>query len=318
MLLSNNRLPAKVNNMKVNNKIVFCVFSFNRGKFLRNCIQSIEKNVPFARILIFDDDSSDSETINILNNLKQKHTVYQPGYISNHHLGGLYGNMQSALEACKNEKLVCYLQDDTQIVRPLLDTDIEHIEHLFLKLPDLGFINPCFIRGINRTRKIRYQYDPVNNVYFRDPDKRSAGRYFSALLITKPDRLIQSNWTFLSSEPNNSKQAQKLFRPMAYLFSPFAMWLPEVPAYRGKKKTLGLKLAEKKRRCGYYPFKTLTHQQLLALQNRTPDKIPYAEDFLDCEPACPPKPWAYNPLTGTGWMKTLNEIEINLKKLFKN
>ncbi len=303
--------------MNKNNKIVFCVFSFNRGHFLTNCIQSIEKNAPSSRIIIFDDDSNDPQTIDVLNELKERHDVYQPGHSSSHHLGGLYGNMQSALDVCKKEKLVCFLQDDTQIVRELSDEDIKKIEDTFLSLPDLGFISPCFIRGINRSRGIKYQYDQANHIYFRTPDKRSAGRYFSALLIMKPDRLLATKWTFLSSEPDNSRQAQQFFRPMAYLFSPFAMWLPEVPAYRGKKKTLGLKLAEKKRGCGYFPFKQLTAQQILAINKRSPEMIPYAEDYLDCEPKCPPKPWAYNPLTGTGWIKVLNELEINLKKIFK-
>lgn len=295
--------------------MIFCVFSFNRGQFLRNCINSIESCAPGSRVIVFDDNSDDPDTVETLEDIKTRHTLVRPGHRSQHHLGGLYGNMQSALEYCHDAELVCYLQDDTQIVRPITADTINTINETFDDLPRLGFLHPCFIRGINRTRGAEYTFDSDARLYYRAPTKRSAGRFFSALLIMKPQRLIQAGWRFESSEPRNNRQAENLFQPMGYLFAPFAMWLPEVPAYRGKKKTLGLKLAEKKRGCGYFPFKQMTTQQVEAMQNRPSGEIPYAEDFLECIPASPKKPWAYNPLTDTGWMKTLNQVEINFKKL---
>ena len=295
--------------------MIFCVFSFNRGQFLRNCINSIESCAPDSRIIVFDDNSDDPDTVAVLQDIKTRHTLVQPGHSSQHHLGGLYGNMQSALEYCSDEELVCYLQDDTQIVRPLAADTITTINEAFDRLPRLGFLHPCFIRGINRTRGAKYLYDSDTNLYYRAPTTRSSGRFFSALLIMKPRRLLESGWRFESSEPKNNRQAEKIFQPMGYLFFPFAMWLPEVPAYRGKRKTLGLKLAEKKRRCGYYPFKQMTTRQVEAMHHRPSSEIPYAEDFLECIPASPKKPWAYNPLTDTGWIKTLNQLEISARRL---
>jgi len=297
--------------------MIFCVFSFNRGLFLQNCIQSIENCAAQSKIIVFDDDSDDPETIEVLQQIKTKHTVIQPGHSSKHHLGGLYGNMQSALEYCRDEELVCYLQDDTQIVRPLTEQDRTILNETFSRLPGLGFLHPCFMKGINRARGARYIYDPDSNLYFRGPTKRSAGRFFSALLIMKPARLLASGWQFNSSEPLNSQQAETLFQSMGYLFSPFAMWLPEVPAYRGKRKTLGLKLAEKRHGCGFYPFQLMTAEQVSALNNRPHTNFPYAEDFLQCTPETPKKPWAYGSLAGTGWMKTLNQLEISTRRIFK-
>ena len=296
--------------------MIFCVFSFNRGRFLRNCIESIENCASDSKIIVFDDHSDDPETIEILQGIKTSHTLVQPGHSSQHHLGGLYGNMQSALEYCRNEDLVCFLQDDTQLVRPLTEHTITDINEAFDRLPRLGFLHPCFIKGINIKRGAQYLYDSDSKHYYRAPTERSAGRFFSALLIMKPDRLLQSGWRFESSEPKNNRQAEKLFQPMGYLFSPFAMWLPEAPAYRGKRKTLGLKLAEKKRGCGYFPFKQMTAQRVEALHERPSNELPCAEDFLECIPESPKKPWAYNPLTDTGWMKTLNQLEISARRIF--
>ncbi|TDT44342.1 glycosyltransferase involved in cell wall biosynthesis [Halospina denitrificans] len=296
--------------------MIFCVFSFNRGRFLENCVESIEQCVPDAHVVIFDDDSTDPETCTFLASLEERHTVLKPGSVSSHRLGGLYDNMQAALDYCRDESLVCFLQDDTQVVRHLDSSEIGELETRFDNNPALGFISPCFIRGINRNRGLAYTYDGDSGLYFRSESSNSAGRFFSALLIMKPARLLEVEWHFGRSEPENERQAKEVFSPMGYLFAPFAMWLPEVPAYRGKRKTLGLRLAEKKRNCGYYPFRIMDEAQVRSLKARDPEVLPYAEDFLNCEPNDPPRPWAYNPLTGTGWLKTLNQIEVSLRRLF--
>lgn len=215
-----------------------CIFSYNRGNYLKNCIASVESCAPESRIVIFDDDSDDSETLEYLREIGNKYTIIQPGHSSSHHLGGLYGNMQSALDYCKEENLLCFLQDDTQLVRAVTAEDIKVLIGAFDQNPQLGFLHPCFIKAVNLKQGASYSYDPSLNLYFRDLTKRSAGRYFSALLITKPARLRASGWRFAASEPANSQLAQKHFLPMGYLFAPFAMWLPEVPAYRGKRKPL--------------------------------------------------------------------------------
>lgn len=299
--------------------MIFCVFSFNRGRYLENCITSIETCAPGHSIVILDDNSTDPETTRVLEKYRGKYRVIQPpgNAKSKHHLGGLYGNMQRAFEECIDAELVCYLQDDTQMVRRLEDKDIEDIEARFQKAPALGFINPCFIRGINFTKGAEYAYNAELKLYFRERSRRSSGTYFSALLIMKPGRLRDAGWSFAESEPANNQKAATHFMPMGYLFAPFAMWLPEVPAYRGKKKTLGLKLAEKKRKCGYYPFALMTDSEITDLKQRHESRLPIAEDFLHCEGQEPPKPWAYNPLTNTGWIKTLNQAEVSIRRLFK-
>jgi len=299
--------------------MIFCVFSFNRGRYLDNCIRSIEACAPGHPVVIFDDNSDDPETLSTLKKCQPRHRVIRPEKNTNtrHHLGGLYGNMQRAYEEFQDADLVCFLQDDTQMVRAIGAEDLEGIADRFQKAPDLAFINPCFIRGINLTKGAHYNYDEKLGLYFRDQSTRSSGTYFSALLIMKPARLSEAGWVFQGSEPANNQAARKQFMPMGYLFSPFAMWLPEVPAYRGKRKTLGLKLAEKKRKCGFYPFDILLEKDVQVLKNRPASQLPVAENFLSCVAHQPPKPWAYNPLTNTGWIKNLNQVEVSLRRLLK-
>ncbi|MFO8113226.1 MAG: glycosyltransferase [Desulfosalsimonadaceae bacterium] len=297
--------------------LCICIFSYNRGNYLKNCIASVESCAPESKIVIFDDGSDDPDTLKTLAEIGKKHAVVQPGHASSHHLGGLYGNMQSALDFCKEEEILCFLQDDTQLVRGVTAEDMEVLTGAFDRNPHLGFLHPCFIKAINLKQGASFSYDPSLNLYFHDPTKRSAGRYFSALLITKPSRLLAAGWRFAASEPANSRLAQKYFLPMGYLFAPFAMWLPEVPAYRGKKKTFALRLAEKKRRCGYYPYRIMDPAEVKRLKERSPSVLPVAEAFLACDGKEPSRPWAYNPLTGLRWLKLLNQLEVSLRRLFK-
>lgn len=307
---------VQVQDEHMNPLLTFCVFSFNRGEYLKNCIRSIERCAPESKIIIFDDDSDDPETIAVLREIKRRYTVVQTGHSNTtHHLGGLYSNMQKALAFSRDEKLICFLQDDTQIVRTVSAKDIETINNIFERDPKLGFLHPCFIRGINLERRVTFSYDESLGIYFRDPTTRSVGRFFSALLITRPARLMAAGWRFGPSEPANNHLAEKLFSPMGYLFAPFAMWLPEVPAYRGKKKTFALRRAEKIRHCGFYPFNILSENEVEGLMSRDASVLPVAEAFLSCRGSEPAKPWTYNPLTRLKGLKMLNELEVGLRRM---
>lgn len=297
--------------------MLFCVFSFNRGQFLQNCIDSIERCAPGARIAVFDDNSYDEHTQAVLKDIASRHTVIQPGHQSQRRLGGLYGNMQTALDYAANESLVCYLQDDTQMVRALSADDIIAINAL-LDDDRIGFVSPCFLRGRNRQRDRRSMvFERARDVYFRLPTGQSAGSHFSALLVMRPAKLLAKGWVFGRSEPENDRQAATLFGRMAYLKTPFAMWLPEVPAYRGKRKTWALKIAERQRRSGYFPFRILDDEEVRALRKRPSDQLPVAEDFLTCQNGTPKVPWAYHPMQDDRWLLRLSSAELALRRWFR-
>lgn len=291
--------------------MIFCIFSFNRGPFLSNCIRSIEHCLPEAEIVIFDDNSEDAETLSILKEVAQTHRVVVPEELGSTKHGGLYDNMQSAIELLKDRELVCFLQDDTQIVRPIFDSEVQRLRALFAEDPTLGFIQPCFLRASAKHRRpFKTPGDADTTLLYREDRGQSAGVHYSDLLITSPSRLLERGWTFKSSEPDNEKQAKTLFGPMPYLYSPFAMWLPAVPAYRGKTKTWALKYAEEIGQCGYYPFEIWSADQSRQFLARPAKQLPIAEDYLSCRGHAPEKPWKYTPLSGHRWLKKLNSIEL--------
>jgi glycosyl transferase family 2 len=299
-------------------KLTVCIFSFNRGRFLKNCVDSINACIPNAEIVVFDDDSDDPETVEYLQMASTLFAVVGPREAGKIKHGGLYHNMNTALELLSDRSMLCFLQDDTQVVRSISPFELNEIHVAFDKNPALGFIHPCFIRGIDLTKRKVVPLDgPSPNLFFRQDTGQSAGIHYSDLSVFNPRRLVDAGWTFYQSEPANDEQAKALFGMMAYMWRPFAMWLPEVPAYRGKNKTLGLRLAERKKQVGFYPFNLMTANDVQALPENNSSRLPIAEEYLECHPYSPDKPWTYNPLSGLRLFKQLNNLEVAFRRWFK-
>lgn len=296
--------------------MIFCIFSYNRGRFLENCVRSIETCVEKASIYVFDDTSDDPDTLDVLEHIHNKHAVFTSGAIAGGKHGGLYGNMQTALLQFAGNSMVCFLQDDTQLVRRVEQDEIQALRAYFDKHPQAAFLHPCFLKGATRERdRASLRYDSSAGVYRRVQTGQSAGTYYSDVCILSPGRLMEKGWTFSSSEPANDRRAGSHFEAMGHLFAPFAMWLPETPAWRGKHKTLALRLAERRRPIGFHPFHIMTDTETTRLKSRSPEVLPFAEDFLQCSGVGLPQPWSYYPLQGSRWLKKLNSWELFLRRL---
>ena len=293
----------------------FFIFSFNRGPFLANCIRSIEDCAPDCRLTVIDDGSDDAETVAVLEDIGKRHRVISKTAESGHKLGGLYANMQVAFELADDDELMCFLQDDTQMVRPFGDADIRALRDSFDRNPELGFISPAFVRGISlkhpADRDIRF--DEQAGMWFWYPQKRSTGTWFSALLIADPRRLRAVNWQFAVGESVNNRRASELFCRMGRMRVPFSMWLPNGRAYRGKQKSLALRFGEWYRRCGIYPLEMMSETEVAALQEAQPPRLPVAEECLRVQGGPLKTPGTYDPMQGAGILKVFDRIERKLK-----
>lgn len=298
----------------------FCIFSFNRGQLLKNCVESIEQCVENPTILVVDDNSFDPETLKIIKEIEIKHKVIKPD-IDNFHMlkcGGLYNNMQMALNYIPPGELAYFAQDDSQLVRKVSTQDIADINLFFNKNSDSAFLNYTFLKGKVRERdQISTYFDDESKSYFRKNTGQSAGVYFSAICIAHADRLKAKNWQFDARERNNNIQAKTLFGLMGFLKNPFLMQLPSAPAYRGKVKTLGLSLAEKHHKCGFHPFNLMSSKESEEFQNRKQEILPVAEDFLTLKNTELRKPWAISPFQDTKLLKPLHRIELTIRNWFK-
>lgn len=292
------------------------VFSYNRGPFLDNCIRSIEECAPDCRLTVIDDGSDDRETRAVLERIGERHRVISKTADTGHKLGGLYANMQAAYELAGEDELICFLQDDTQMVRRLTAEDVRAFEQCFEREPKLGFISPAFVRGISLKHAADrdFRFDQASDLWFWYPKKRSTGTWFSALLIASTRRLRQVNWQFEVGESVNNRQAREVFCRMGRLRAPFAMWLPNGRAYRGKQKSLALRFGEWRRRCGIYPLELMGAVDVEKLQAAEPPRLPVAEEILQLRDGVRLKaPWTYDPMQGASLLKLLDRLERKLK-----
>lgn len=288
------------------------VFSYNRGPFLDNCIRSIEECAPECRLTVIDDGSDDGETRAVLERIGERHRVISKTADTGHKLGGLYANMQVAYELAGEDELICFLQDDTQMVRRLTLEDIRGFEQCFEREPKLGFLSPAFVRGISLKHAADrdFRFDERQGLWFWYPKKRSTGTWFSALLIASTRRLREVGWCFEVGESVNNRRAKEIFCRMGRLRVPFAMWLPNGRAYRGKQKSLALRFGEWRRRCGLYPLERMSDAEVEQLQAAEPPQLPVAEEVLRLRGGARLKaPWTYDPMQGAALLKLLDRLE---------
>ena len=304
----------------------FAVFSFNRAEFLVNCLRSLEQCATHIPVTVFDDNSTDLATLAVLADIRHRASesallrLAQPSVRSaglasgqSKH-GGLYNNMQLALDSLPDDTLMCTLQDDMQLVRPLTDADVAVIQTYFDVAPGRAFLHQAFIKA-SELRRSRVDYDAADDIYTLQRDKRSAGCFYSDICIAHVGRLRAARWKFMPRESMNEKQAREKFATMAYLANPFVAWLPAAPAWRGKQRTLALRLGEKRQRCGFYPFVSMSDEESLAFCARERTVLPVAEQCLRLDSSVALKqPWVYHPLQGSRWLKWLNSAELKLRR----
>ncbi len=276
--------------------LTICIFSYNRGTFLKNAIDSCALYAKNTPVCIVDDHSDDPETISVLNNLPKDIALLKPTLLGRHRHGGLYDNMQMALDLAPSE-WVLFMQDDMQLVRPFDQDDAQYIEDFFSTFEQAAFLNPVFLKGLRRKRNIRITrtYDNFPG-YYRDyrNKKTATGISYCDMVIGHSQRLRAGGWQFLSSEKDNAAQATERFGQMGCMANPFVMYLPQVPVYRGKEKTRAVQLAEKWSGSQPKRFVQLDPDIWQRFKRRPLEQLPVAEEFLQCEDPRVKKPYTYS------------------------
>lgn len=295
------------------------IFSYNRGKYVKNCLESIASCCPDAVVTIYDDDSTDTETVSYLKGVSCK--VVNSHSEGRHRHGGLYGNMQIALKDAKS-KYILFLQDDTQLVRRVDKIDLELIDTFFRENREAAFINPVFLKG-HRRRSIDKQLMPQLKFrgYYQEISEvikpRPVSMFYCDVVLVHVDRLKLADWCFLESETNNAHQASKRFSKMLQLADPFVMHVPQVPVFRGKKSTVGSRLAEKVVGCDVKAFQIMADLDVEKMRERSLNLAPYAEDYLNTINSKVRKPYSYNAINARWYTRFIHKLEYGIYSLFK-
>lgn len=272
--------------MSINYSFVVFIFSFNRGEFLYNCITSVEKSIDDIKIVIFDDNSDDPQTLRVLERASRHHEVIKNSRLDEFEkkTGGLAGSMNMAMQYAldRHYEYAVFVQDDMQFVRRIFDTDFRDLIAYFENVKNSIQISTNFVRKLS--------YDNINNEFYIDKNSKSylkkegAGRgksNFSDTGVFSVSRFFELFERFEIGEDVNNAKAKSRGLACGLAIYPFMCWLPYPPSYRGKKKDWRHRIFEYFGRSGYYPIKRMSASDVSEFIHRDPSVIPVMEEFLE-------------------------------------
>lgn len=268
------------------------VFSFNRGQFLQNCVSSIEACLPATSITIIDDRSTDPRTVQVLRSLAARYEILQssPDALTEHKTGGLSGGMNLAMSIAKarGNEYVLFLQDDMQLVRPVLPRDLKAIESYFQSVPNTIQISSNFGRALSAPDFFdKFDVHLEASCYLRKPGMETGKSGFSDTGIFSVSRYSQLFESFVLGELGNSQKAVQRGLRCGRSLYPFSSWLPYPTSYRGKHRSFQHRFFEYFGRSGYYPIDIMTESSVERLFARNPNiDCAQMEEYLH-SPGCP-------------------------------
>lgn len=298
----------------MSNQIEVAIFSFNRGSYLKNCVESVRKSMPLASIKIYDDNSDCVETVSYLETLGDM-VKYSDRNLQGRH-GNLYSNMQMALDQAERRFLL-FLQDDCQVIRELDESDISHIRSIFSD-PEIGFLRPQLMKSsdVERWKREldsvadRRAYYPVDEF-----DQVAFGNAYSDVVLADVAKLRAKKWEFSESERFNQSFAKTAFKHMPFMANGFVFYCPEVPSYRNKKLFLASRIAQNRLNGSISVFKMLTRSQNDEFIHRDIDCWPVAEIYLTPSNPDVVKPFLYQDYKKSKSLLLIYKLERGLFKI---
>lgn len=297
-------------------KLSIAIMSYNRGLYLRNLLDSIERHCPDAVTFVVDDRSDDPDTLAVLEACPQA-VFTSNGTLENRH-GNLYRNMQKALEVCETPYLL-FLQDDTQIVRDVTARDMEIFIDAFSD-PDLAFLRPSFMKKSDCDNFIPHVDADVARGLIMPKETYAdvrLGNAYCDVVMCDVAKLRGVNWTFKYTERANQIEAQTHFSSMPFLWSPCAFYCPEVPSYRDRKLYLASRLVQRKRRGVVARYNSIEGAALEDFMGRTEGSWPIAEHVLIPNLDDIADPFVFQDYSKTPWLHALYKVESRLWRMIK-
>jgi len=311
--------------MDIKNKNKCYVFSYNRGIFLKNCVDSLEKYASkYFDLTIIDDFSDDEETKKLLKQYSKKYRIiYPPVKYKNRHTGNFYANMNYAFkDASKaNAELILFIEDDMQIVREVHQEDISRINNFFEKNPKSVQLYINFFKKCNISYKKNIIFDEDSKVaYFRD-DQHPLNSHYCSNGIFNSKRVSDFIGNLEDKLAVNEKKLKEKGCKMGFYMYPFMMWLPMLVSYRDKKTNRFHKIKEFFANAGYYPYDEMSQETQSKLLKHKAENIPYAEDYLKPEKVHKFKRWSFTGVDYAfrelgGWRIRVGRLLSFLEKKF--
>ena len=296
------------------NELEVAIFSYNRGKYLKNCIESIVENLPGVKVTVFDDYSDDKDTVEYLASLGDRVVLGRDGSDSRH--GNLYRNMQLALEL-SSKRFLLLLQDDIQVVRRVDEHDMQTIDTIFSD-PDIAFLRPQFMKlgdGERNVSLLAASSEVRAYIPKLEFKETTFGHSYCDVVLCDIPKLKKAAWTFLDGERANQIQAHGMFKYMPFMADSFIFYCPEVPCYRNKKLYLASRIVQNKLQGKLSRFMTLSEEENASFIERDINIWPIAENFLEATNKDVVKPFVYQDYSKSILLQNIYRLERGLYKV---
>ncbi|PCJ67865.1 MAG: hypothetical protein COA58_01630 [Bacteroidetes bacterium] len=269
------------------NKFLVAIFTYNRGRHLNNCVESLELNmkIPFD-LVIYDDDSTDKLTLDILSSLRRKYLVVtntSPG--ENSKVKGLYSNMNGAIEYGINGKYnyLQFLQDDVQLVREI-DLDYLTSAETVFKNPEVFSISSMFFKKNHQVDFEKYlKFDTTSQMYLPKSMEQKYMTGIADIGLFSLEKITQINWRFEMDEALHIAKGREMGLIRGVTKNPHFSFLPWPSTSRSGfslLKRVLMVVLDKWYNVGFHPLNSISEESETKLQNRSLFDFPYAEDFL--------------------------------------
>jgi glycosyltransferase involved in cell wall biosynthesis len=252
---------------------LICIFSYNMGETLAQCISSTRQMCQGFDLAIIDDQSEDAETRTILEMNRDvfRYFLVSEGLKGTKKHGNLYENIQAMCDLAIREgyEYIFLVQDDMQFVRPMDEPICMQYSELFASDENVLQVDPRFLR-----RSEKYQVRKDLKAYeFAEGDRR---RSYADVGILRLSILRSIKWRFLPSEGENKTALTALGYVRLFPYSPIATHVPFPVTYRNGRKRPAKFLFNR----GKYSFYELTPSEQRAMDSRPIDAIPYFRTYL--------------------------------------
>lgn len=250
--------------------VLLCVFSYNMGATLDNCLRYIAELAPGFDVVLMDDASTDPETLDVMNRhsrmFKDVFVNLDPKEGKRH--GNLYRNIQHMCDyaAELGYRYVFLIQDDTQFVRPFSAAVLLEYQRIFEADAMLLQVDPRFLR-FGRDFEVLREIGGYKN---KGPTA------YADVGIIDLQRLRASGWKLLEDERQNERGLAELGYKRVFPRTPVLMHVPFPPIYRKRKLKRPVLLWNR----GRYGYHRMTDTQIAAMDSRDLEVLPFFRRYL--------------------------------------
>lgn len=211
------------------------VFSYNRGSALEMCIASIRRYLPAAEIIVVDDSSTNSETLEALERVrKQGVQITSPPSGPQSSRGGLFRGIKHVLHDLQvPQRAALLVQDDMQIVRRVEPEEQQKVVNFLFNVSSSPIVNVTFpMRG-----KARVLWRENSLFPYVVANKRGLVRGWTDVCLVDLARIRDSSFLrqplkWGAEEEWISRHAVRTFGPMPCYAYPFVAYTPGIVVYR--------------------------------------------------------------------------------------